>query len=68
MSETQRSVVILGSTGSIGTQAADVIRADSDRFSVDALCSGGRDLAALAAQVVEFRPGAVGVSRPGARA
>jgi 1-deoxy-D-xylulose-5-phosphate reductoisomerase len=63
-----RSLVILGSTGSIGTQALDVLRAAPGRFEVEALCSGGRDLELLALQVVEFRPAAVGISRPGAGA
>ena len=57
-------VVILGSTGSIGTQAIDVVRAAPGRFTVVAVCAGGADLDALAAQVVELRPAAVGVNRP----
>ncbi len=52
-----RRVVILGSTGSIGTQALDVIRANRDRFEVVALTAGS-DAAGLAAQAAEF-----GVSR-----
>ena len=47
----QRSVTILGSTGSIGTQALDVIAHNPDRFRVEALAAGGSDPAALAAQV-----------------
>ena len=31
---TRRRVVVLGSTGSIGTQALDVIAANQDRFEV----------------------------------
>ena len=45
-----RDVVILGSTGSIGTQALDVVRRNPDRFTVSALAAGGADVAALAAQ------------------
>jgi 1-deoxy-D-xylulose-5-phosphate reductoisomerase len=43
---TRRDVVILGSTGSIGTQALDVVRAHRDRFRVVAMTAGGsqRDL------------------------
>ena len=48
-----REVVILGSTGSIGRQALDVVRAASDRFRVVGL-SAGSDRAALAAQAAEF--------------
>jgi 1-deoxy-D-xylulose-5-phosphate reductoisomerase len=48
-----RRVVLLGSTGSIGTQALDVVRAHPDRFEVVALAAG-RDGAALAAQADGF--------------
>src|SRR5690606_36208285 len=47
-------VVVLGSTGSIGTQALDVVRANPDRFDVVALAAGGADPATLAAQALEF--------------
>src|SRR5262249_52797422 len=36
-----RSVVLLGSTGSIGTQAADVIRRNLDTFRITGLAAGG---------------------------
>ena len=62
MSE-QRRVVILGSTGSIGTQAIAVARAAPDRFRVTAVCAGGADLALLAEQAAALRVDAVGVSR-----
>ena len=45
-----RDVVLLGSTGSIGTQAVDVVRRNPDRFRVTGLSSTGRDPQALAAQ------------------
>ena len=44
-----RRVVILGSTGSIGTQALDVVRAHPDRFEVVGLAAG-RDVDTLAGQ------------------
>ncbi len=48
-----RSVAVLGSTGSIGTQALDVVRAHPGRFDVVALSAGGNtDL--LAQQAVEL--------------
>ena len=48
-----RRVVILGSTGSIGTQALDVLRAHRDEFEVVALAAGANaDL--LTAQAAEF--------------
>jgi 1-deoxy-D-xylulose-5-phosphate reductoisomerase len=62
-----RSVLVLGSTGSIGTQALDVIRRNPDRFRVVGLAAGGGDptrLATLADQVAEFGVRAVAVSDP----
>jgi 1-deoxy-D-xylulose-5-phosphate reductoisomerase len=47
-------VVILGSTGSIGTQALDIARRNPDRFRVTALAAGGGSPALLARQAVEF--------------
>jgi 1-deoxy-D-xylulose-5-phosphate reductoisomerase len=58
-----REVVLLGSTGSIGTQAADVIRRNRDRFRIVALAAGGQRAALLAEQVLEFGVEAVGVAR-----
>ncbi len=51
-------VAVLGSTGSIGEQALDVIREDSGRFRVVALAAR-RSAARLAAQARELRPEAV---------
>ncbi|MFI8631337.1 1-deoxy-D-xylulose-5-phosphate reductoisomerase [Microbacterium sp. NPDC077663] len=48
-----RRILILGSTGSIGTQALDVIRANRDRFEVVGLAAG-RDAEGLRAQAEEF--------------
>ncbi|MBN9178374.1 MAG: 1-deoxy-D-xylulose-5-phosphate reductoisomerase [Microbacterium sp.] len=48
-----RRVLILGSTGSIGTQALDVIRARREQFEVVGLAAG-RDAETLAAQAAEF--------------
>ena len=63
-----RDVVILGSTGSIGTQALDIIRRNPDRFRVVALAAGGGNLDLLARQAVEFGAAAVAVARPAAAA
>jgi 1-deoxy-D-xylulose 5-phosphate reductoisomerase len=49
-----RDVVILGSTGSIGTQALDIIRRNPARFRVVALAAGGGSPELLARQAVEF--------------
>ena len=51
-----RDVVVLGSTGSIGTQALDIVRANPDRFRVVGLTAGGGNPSLFAAQVEEFRP------------
>ena len=50
-----RSVTLLGSTGSIGTQTVDVVRAAPDRFCIVAIASGGADLDALARQAADLR-------------
>ncbi|HLI15936.1 MAG TPA: 1-deoxy-D-xylulose-5-phosphate reductoisomerase [Acidimicrobiales bacterium] len=55
-----RRVSIAGSTGSIGTQALDVIRRSEGRLAVAAL-GARRSLDALAAQAAEFRPEVVAV-------
>ena len=51
----RRRIAVLGSTGSIGRQALDVIRQLPDRFEVVALAAG-RNADLLAEQVAEFRP------------
>jgi 1-deoxy-D-xylulose-5-phosphate reductoisomerase len=61
-----RDVVILGSTGSIGTQALDVIRRNPRRFRVAALAAGGANPALLASQALEFGAEAVAVASPAA--
>ncbi len=58
-----REIVLLGSTGSVGTQALDVVRRNPDRFRVVALSAGGTNPALLAEQAVEFAVETVGVSR-----
>lgn len=63
-----RSVTLLGSTGSIGTQAIDVIERNPDRFRVDALSAGGSDLPALARQAATLGVRAVAVADDAARA
>ena len=53
---TARDIVILGSTGSIGTQALDLVRAHPDRFRVVGLTAGGSHRELFEAQVAEFAP------------
>jgi 1-deoxy-D-xylulose 5-phosphate reductoisomerase len=57
-----REIVLLGSTGSIGTQAADIIRRNRDRFRLTALASGGGNPALLASQALEFDVDVVAVA------
>lgn len=59
-----RQVVILGSTGSIGTQAIDVISARPDRFEVIGLAAGGSSVQLLVEQARELSPRVVAVSDP----
>ena len=56
-------VSLLGSTGSIGTQAIEVIRTDPERFDVVAL-GAWRSVKVLAEQAWELRPDAVAVGDP----
>jgi len=51
----KRRLTILGSTGSVGTQALDVVRKYPDRFEVVGL-SAARDAQKLALQAAEFEP------------
>jgi 1-deoxy-D-xylulose-5-phosphate reductoisomerase len=60
---TPREIVLLGSTGSIGTQAIDIVRRNPDRFRVVAIGAGGGNVALLAAQALELGVEAVGVAR-----
>ncbi|GAA1762250.1 1-deoxy-D-xylulose-5-phosphate reductoisomerase [Nostocoides vanveenii] len=58
---THRSVALLGSTGSIGTQALDVIARNPDRFTVVAISAGG-NIDLLAQQAVSFQVPLVAVA------
>ncbi|MDT7657683.1 MAG: 1-deoxy-D-xylulose-5-phosphate reductoisomerase, partial [Pseudonocardiales bacterium] len=57
----RRGVVVLGSTGSVGTQALDVVRANPDRFRVVGLTAGGSRPELFEAQVRELAPAYSGV-------
>jgi 1-deoxy-D-xylulose-5-phosphate reductoisomerase len=48
-----KNIAILGSTGSIGTQALDVVRANKDKFKVEVLTAFS-NIELLAAQAIEF--------------
>ena len=62
----RKRVAILGSTGSIGTQALEVVAANPDRFDVVALAAGGNDPALLARQALELEVAVVAVARASA--
>jgi 1-deoxy-D-xylulose-5-phosphate reductoisomerase len=64
----QRRVLVLGSTGSVGTQALDVIAANSAAFTVAGIAAGGADPATVAAQAVRFRVPLIALGRPDAGA
>ncbi len=62
MSEnSKRNIAILGSTGSIGTQALDVIEQNQDTFGVEVL-SARTNAELLAKQALNFKPNAVVIS------
>ncbi|MEI6487695.1 MAG: 1-deoxy-D-xylulose-5-phosphate reductoisomerase [Bacteroidota bacterium] len=54
----KKNIAILGSTGSIGTQALDVIRANADSFAVEVL-TGHSNADLLIQQAIEFNPNTV---------
>jgi 1-deoxy-D-xylulose-5-phosphate reductoisomerase len=58
-----REIVILGSTGSVGTQAVDVVLRNPERFRVTALSAAGGRTDLLAAQARRLGVRAVGVAR-----
>lgn len=61
MSQTKKNIAILGSTGSIGTQTLDVIRANKDKFDVFAL-TANNNLDLLIEQAYEFQPEVVAIA------
>ena len=58
-----QSMAVLGSTGSIGTQALELVRLHPDRFRVSAL-TAHRNRELLFRQVREFRPDMAGLTEP----
>ena len=55
-------LVILGSTGSIGTQALEIVEANPDKFRVIGLSAGGKNLELLAEQANKFSVPVVGTT------
>ncbi|WP_020523419.1 1-deoxy-D-xylulose-5-phosphate reductoisomerase [Catelliglobosispora koreensis] len=62
-SSVQRDIVLLGSTGSIGTQAIDIVERNPDRFRVVAIGAGGGNVEVLAQQALSLAVEVVGVAR-----
>lgn len=58
-----RSISLLGSTGSIGTQTLDVVSSRRDQFRVVGLSASGGNLELLARQIIEFQPETVALAR-----
>jgi len=56
----RRSVAVVGSTGSVGTQTLEAVVDDPDRYDVIALAAGS-SVDALVAQSLEFRPSFVAI-------
>ncbi|MEO6473355.1 MAG: 1-deoxy-D-xylulose-5-phosphate reductoisomerase [Aeromicrobium sp.] len=61
-----RHVAILGSTGSIGTQALEVIAANRERFRVVAIAAGGSHPELMARQAIDFEVPLIAVARASA--
>lgn len=61
-----RDIVLLGSTGSIGTQAIDLVRRNPDRFRIVGIGAGGGNVELLAAQALELGVEVVGVAKASA--
>jgi 1-deoxy-D-xylulose-5-phosphate reductoisomerase len=59
-------VVLLGSTGSIGTQAVDIVRRNPDRFRMVGLGAGGGDITTLASQALALGVEVVAVAKASA--
>ncbi|MGG7103916.1 1-deoxy-D-xylulose-5-phosphate reductoisomerase [Rhodococcus sp. 24CO] len=65
---TPTRVLLLGSTGSIGTQALEVIAANPERFEVVGLAAGGNNVALLSEQIRATGVTEVAVANPDAAA
>ncbi|NQY68186.1 MAG: 1-deoxy-D-xylulose-5-phosphate reductoisomerase [Flavobacteriales bacterium] len=61
MTDKKRNIAILGSTGSIGTQALEVIGSHPDKLSLEVLTAGS-NFELLAKQAIKFQPNAVVIS------
>lgn len=62
MASDKKHIAILGSTGSIGTQALDVVRAHPERFEVEVLTAGS-NASLLIEQAAAFQPNVVVIGK-----
>jgi len=53
-----KRIALLGSTGSIGTQTLDVVRASPEKFNIEVLAAGS-SIDAIRKQITEFSPSVV---------
>jgi len=58
----RRDIILLGSTGSIGTQAADILARNPDRFRLTGIAAGGGNPELLARQAIELGAEVVAVA------
>ena len=56
-----REVTLLGSTGSIGTQALDIIQRNRDAFRVSGITATGRNPGLIAQQAIDFAVPVIGI-------
>src|SRR5579863_2677777 len=63
MTRAPRSVTVLGSTGSVGTQTVELLVAEPERFQVRALV-GGRNAALLAEQAISLKAARAVIADP----
>ena len=61
--DSRRRIVVLGATGSIGTQTLDIIRSNSDEFEVIGVSAGGGNVALLAELAIEFQVGYIALAQ-----
>jgi len=64
----RRDIILLGSTGSIGTQAADIISRNPDRFQLTGIAAGGGNPDLLARQAMDLGASVVAVAKQSAAA
>ena len=53
-----KNIALLGSTGSIGTQTLDVVRASPEKFNIEVLAAGS-SIDHIRKQITEFSPSTV---------